>query len=69
MGSVTIIGAIDEGLRNDPDLLLIKSLMDGISSIALASTMGIGVAFFGYPLVPVPGRNYFVCFICGELLF
>ncbi|MCF8230404.1 MAG: DUF554 domain-containing protein [Bacteroidales bacterium] len=50
MGSVTIIGAIDEGLRNDPNLLLIKSMMDGVSSIALASTMGIGVAFSVIPL-------------------
>jgi uncharacterized protein len=55
MGSVTIIGAIDEGLRNDPDLLLIKSLMDGISSIALASTMGIGVAFSVVPLLIYQG--------------
>ncbi len=50
MGSVTIIGAIDEGLRNDPNLLYVKSVMDGISSIALASTMGIGVAFSAVPL-------------------
>ncbi|MDZ7741532.1 MAG: DUF554 domain-containing protein [Bacteroidota bacterium] len=50
MGSVTIIGAIEEGLGNAPQLLLIKSLMDGISSIALASTMGVGVAFSVIPL-------------------
>lgn len=50
MGSVSILGAIDEGLRGDPNLLLVKSMMDGISSIALASTMGIGVAFSVIPL-------------------
>jgi len=55
MGSVTILGAIDEGLRNNPNLLLIKSLMDGISSIALASTMGIGVAFSVIPLLVYQG--------------
>lgn len=55
MGSVTIIGAIDEGLRDDPNLLLIKSMMDGISSIALASTMGIGVAFSVIPLLLYQG--------------
>ncbi len=50
MGSVTIIGAIEEGMGNKPNLLLIKSMMDGISSIALASTMGAGVAFSVIPL-------------------
>ncbi len=44
VGSMTIIGAIDEGLRGDRTLLLTKSLMDGFSSIALASTFGGGVA-------------------------
>jgi hypothetical protein len=55
MGSMTIIGAIDEGLRDDPQLLLIKSLMDGISSVALASTMGIGVMFSALPLLLYQG--------------
>lgn len=50
MGSMTILGAIEEGLGNTPNLLLVKSLMDGISSVALASALGIGVAFSVIPL-------------------
>lgn len=50
MGSMTILGAIEEGINNNPDLLLVKSLMDGISSIALASALGIGVMFSAVPL-------------------
>ncbi len=50
MGSMTVLGAIEEGLGGKPELFYIKSLMDGISSIALASGMGIGVLFSVVPL-------------------
>lgn len=45
VGSMTIVGAIKDGLNNDPSVLYVKSLLDGISSIILASTLGIGVIF------------------------
>lgn len=66
MGSMTIIGAIDEGLRDDPQLLLIKSLMDGISSIALASAMGVGVAFSVLPLLLYQGGITLAASYIGE---
>lgn len=50
MGSMTILGAIEEGMGESPKLLMIKSLMDGVSSIALASGLGIGVLFSVIPL-------------------
>ena len=36
VGSLSILGAIEEGSGETPRLLLTKSIMDGISSIALA---------------------------------
>jgi len=50
MGSLTILGAIEEGLGQSPTLLLSKSVLDGFSSIALAATMGAGVIFSAIPL-------------------
>jgi len=50
MGSMSILGAIEEGLGGKPDLLLAKSVLDGFSSIALAAAMGIGVLFSVIPL-------------------
>lgn len=50
VGSMTIIGALEEGMNDDPQLLLIKSLMDGFSSIALTVAFGIGVMFSIIPL-------------------
>ena len=55
MGSMTILGAIEEGLGDRPNLLLTKSLMDGFSSMALASALGIGVAFSVIPLLLYQG--------------
>lgn len=50
VGSMTIIGALEEGLHNKKDLLIIKSTLDGFSSIALASTYGVGVLFSVIPM-------------------
>jgi uncharacterized protein len=55
MGSLTILGAIQEGMGGGVKLLLIKSLMDGVSSIALASGLGIGVLFSAIPLLIYQG--------------
>ena len=45
MGSVTILGAIEEGLGNEPNLLLAKSVLDGVSSIALAAALDMVLHF------------------------
>jgi len=45
VGSMAVMGAIEEGIRGNPDILLAKSALDGISSIIFASSLGIGVMF------------------------
>ncbi|MEN8122069.1 MAG: DUF554 domain-containing protein [Bacteroidota bacterium] len=51
MGSMTILGAFDEGMKGDPTLLITKSVMDGFAAMALASAFGIGVGFSVIPLL------------------
>lgn len=55
MGSMTILGAFEEGLGNDPNLLMAKSLLDGFSSLALAASLGVGVLFAAIPLLIYQG--------------
>lgn len=55
MGSMTILGAIEEGLGGIPNLLIAKSVLDGFASIVLAATMGIGVLFSFIPLLIYQG--------------
>jgi len=55
VGPMTILGSIQAGLQNEPDLLFVKSLMDGVSSIILASTMGFGVIFSALAVLVIQG--------------
>jgi uncharacterized membrane protein YqgA involved in biofilm formation len=50
VGSMTILGTIQEGTGESPDLLYTKSLMDFFSSMLLASAFGVSVALSAIPL-------------------
>jgi len=43
VGPLTIIGSIQDGLVNDYEFLLLKSVLDGFASIAFAASLGPGV--------------------------
>ncbi len=68
MGSLTILGAIEEGMTGDAHLLYIKSLMDGFSSIALASGLGIGVMFSVIPLLIYQGGIALLAMGLGDFI-
>lgn len=55
VGAMAIIGALNDGLRGDPGVLLVKSTLDGVSSIVLAATMGPGVIFSALPVMAYQG--------------
>ena len=45
VGAMAVVGSIDSGLRDDQGVIFTKSVLDGVTSIILASTLGFGVAF------------------------
>lgn len=51
IGSMAIVGSLESGLIGDNSTLYTKSVLDGVSSILLTSTLGIGVAFSSIPLL------------------
>lgn len=51
IGSMTILGALQEGTGGSSDLLFTKSLMDGFSALLLASAFGFGVIVSSIPLL------------------
>lgn len=55
VGSMAIIGSINEGLTGDATILYTKSILDGVTSIALSSTLGIGVIFSTLPILLYQG--------------
>ncbi|MGD9977645.1 MAG: DUF554 domain-containing protein, partial [Bacteroidales bacterium] len=68
MGSLTILGAIEEGTGGEPKLFYVKSLMDGFSSIALASSLGGGVLFSIIPLLLYQGGLTLLASVIGGSL-
>jgi uncharacterized protein len=50
VGAMAIMGALQDGLGHRPEILYAKSALDGIASVALASTLGAGVLFSALPL-------------------
>jgi uncharacterized membrane protein YqgA involved in biofilm formation len=55
VGAMMIVGSIQDGTAGDPSTLYVKSLLDGVASVALASTFGLGVAFSALSVFVVQG--------------
>jgi len=53
VGPMTVIGAIQEGLTGNAEILYTKSLLDGAASVAFASSLGLGVAFSAVTVVAI----------------
>ncbi|WP_176724208.1 DUF554 domain-containing protein [Desulfoplanes formicivorans] len=45
IGAMAIVGSFDEGIRGDHSVLFTKSVLDGFTSVVLATTYGVGVLF------------------------
>uniref|UniRef100_A0A7C3RW88 DUF554 domain-containing protein n=1 Tax=Dictyoglomus thermophilum TaxID=14 RepID=A0A7C3RW88_DICTH len=55
IGPMTIMGSLQDGLGQSPQILYTKSLLDGTASIALASALGLGVIFSAISVLVVQG--------------
>jgi uncharacterized membrane protein YqgA involved in biofilm formation len=67
MGSLSILGPMEEGLTGEiSELLKAKSLLDGFSSLLLASALGIGVLFSVIPLVIYQGGITLIVCLIGK---
>lgn len=55
VGAMAIVGSLNDGLLHDPTTLITKGVLDGITSIVLSATMGIGVLFSAIPVLVYQG--------------
>lgn len=55
VGAMAIMGSLQDGLGGRPTILYAKSALDGIASVALASTLGLGVLLSVVPLALYQG--------------
>ncbi len=50
VGAMAIVGSLDSGISNDYSTLITKSVIDGVTAIVLASTLGWGVLASAVPI-------------------
>ena len=55
VGSMAIVGSLESGLLNDQTTLYTKSILDGIVSLLLASSLGVGVLLSSIPVLIYQG--------------
>jgi uncharacterized membrane protein YqgA involved in biofilm formation len=55
VGPLTILGSIDNGLRGEATLLVTKSMLDGVASVAFAAALGPGVYLAAATILVVQG--------------
>ena len=55
VGSMAILGAIEDGLRHNPEILMTKGIMDCIAGSMFAGAYGVGVMFSVVPMFVYQG--------------
>ena len=55
VGAMAVVGSLEAGLTGKADTLIAKAVLDGVSALIFASTLGIGVAFSAIPLTIYQG--------------
>ncbi len=68
VGAMAIMGALQDGVGDQPTILYAKSALDGIASVALASTLGIGVIFSTATLLLYQGGISLLAGLLGTVL-
>lgn len=68
VGPLTILGSLENGLTGDVRLLAIKSLLDGVASIAFAAALGPGVALSAITVLVVQGGIAGAAFLLSDVM-
>ena len=68
VGPLTILGSLANGLTGDIQLLAIKSLLDGVASIAFAAALGPGVALSALTVLVVQGGIAGAAFLLRDVM-
>lgn len=55
VGSMSIVGSLNDGILHDPNILFAKSILDGIMAAVFASTFGIGTAMSCFSIIVYQG--------------
>jgi uncharacterized membrane protein YqgA involved in biofilm formation len=68
VGAMAIVGAIQSGIDGSQRILYAKSLLDMVSAIVFATTLGVGVALSALPVLLYEGAIATVSHFAGSVL-
>lgn len=68
VGSMAVMGSLEAGINHNYSILVSKGVIDGVTSISFAATMGIGVAFSILPMLVYQGGLTLLAGLVGPLL-
>ena len=68
VGAMAITGSIEAGLNHNYEIIISKGVIDGVTAISFAATMGIGVAFSTIPLLIYQGGITLLAGLVGPYL-
>lgn len=68
VGAMAISGSIEAGLNHNYSIIVSKGVIDGVSSITFAATMGVGVMFSVIPLIIYQGAITLLAAVVGPYL-
>ena len=66
VGPMTILGPFQDGLENNFSLLLVKSVLDGVSTMAFARIYGWGVLLAAVPVLAIQGTIAMLAIVFGR---
>lgn len=68
VGAMAIMGSMNDGMSGDYSMLTTKAIIDGITAMILASTLGVGVVFSFIPVLLYQGSITIIAYYIGEFI-
>ena len=68
VGAMAIVGSINDGLLGDSSTLVIKGILDGVTSVVLAASLGYGVLFSSIPILIYQGAITLLAGLLNKVL-
>lgn len=68
VGSMAVMGSMEAGINSDYSIIISKSIIDGITAISLAATLGVGVLFSAFAILIYQGSITIISMYLGAFM-
>jgi uncharacterized membrane protein YqgA involved in biofilm formation len=68
VGSMAVMGSMEAGINGDYSIIISKSIIDGVTAISLAATLGVGVLFSSLFVLVYQGGITLIAMYAGEFM-